>query len=276
MDISLVSLLFFIIITVAYFLALKPKLTLEQLGAECYNDYKNSIFPKLALYLLIVSLVQFILNTTYLTNKCGGDVKSNIAVAALYTIFPWLIIFGIIIAVLIIFPGFKSAFSDVLGYFAVAGSAKELFANILVDANINEKISQIDDAQKKADMTTAAEAITKMLGNKSILINQITPDNFLKTWGLLKPLMKDTITGSVELENQAKLLDLIVLKDNIGEAFWYVYTAILISSIVYYNLANRGCVKTAAQIKANYDEYMTDNEATNTDGTTTTTTNTAS
>lgn len=277
MDISLVSLIFFIIITVAYFLALKPKLTLEQLGPECYNDYKNSIFPKLALYLLIVSLVQFILNTTYLTNKCGGEVKSNIAVAALYTIFPWLIIFGIIIAVLIIFPGFKSAFSDVLGYFAVAGSAKDLFANILVDANINEKISQIDDAQKKADMTTAAEAITKMLGNKSILINQITPDNFLKTWGLLKPLMKDTITGSVELENQAKLLDIIVLKDNIGEAFWYVYTAILISSIVYYNLANRGCVKTAAQIKASYDEYMTDNEATNTDGTTTTTTtNTAS
>jgi hypothetical protein len=275
MDISLVSLLFFIIITVAYFLALKPKLTLEQLGPECYNDYKNSIFPKLALYLLIVSLVQFILNTTYLTNKCGGEVKSNIAVAALYTIFPWLIIFGIIIAVLIIFPGFKSAFSDVLGYFAVAGSAKELFANILVDANINEKISQIDDAQKKADMTTAAEAITKMLGNKSILINQITPDNFLKTWGLLKPLMKDSITGTIELENQAKLLDIIVLKDNIGEAFWYVYTAILISSIVYYNLANRGCVKTAAQIKTNYDEYMTDNEATNTNGTTTTT-NTAS
>ena len=278
MDISLVSLLFFIIITIGYFILLKPKLTLEQLGPECYGDYKNSIFPKLALYLLIVTLVQFILNTIYLTNNCDGNVNSNIGVAALYTIFPWLIIFGVIIAVLIIFPGFKTAFSDVLGYFAVAGSAKELFANILVDANINQKISQIDDPEKRADMATAAEAITKMLGNKSILINQITPDNFLKTWGLLKPLMKDTITGTIETENQAKLLDLIVLKDNIGEGFWYVYTAILISSIVYYNLANRGCTKTAEQIKANYDDYMASNETTNTTGTTPTTptTNTAS
>jgi len=270
MDISLVSLLFFIIVTVAYFLALKPKLTLEQLAPDCYSDYKNSIFPKLALYLLIVCLVQFVLNSIYLTNKCGGEVKSNIGVAALYTFFPWLIIFGIIIAVLVIFPGFKTAFSDVLGYFAVAGSAKELFSTILVDANINQKISQLDDAEKRANMATAAEAITKMLGNKSILINQITPDNFLKTWQLLKPLMKDTITGNIETENQSKLLGLIVLKDNIGEAFWYIYTAILISSIVYYNLANRGCTKTAAQIKANYDKYMEESTADATDTTNTT------
>ena len=129
-------------------------------------------------------------------------------------------------------------------------------------------------------MMSAAEAITKMLGNKAILINQITPDNFLKTWGLLKPLMKPNITGDIEIENQAQLLELIVLKDNIGEAFWYVYTAILISSIVYYNLANRGCIPSVSQIKANYDKYMTDNETNNTTGTTgttgTTTTNKAS
>jgi len=271
MDISLVSLLFFIIITIAYFLVLKPKLTLQLLAPDCYNDYKNSIFPKLALYLLIVCIVQFILNTTYLTNKCGGEVRNNIGVAALYTFFPWLIIFGVIIAILIVFPGFKSAFSDVLGYYAVANSAKSLFANILIDANLDQKVSQIDDPERRADMMSAAEAITKMLGNKAILINQITPDNFLKTWGLLKPLMKPNITGDIETENQAQLLELIVLKDNIGEAFWYVYTAILISSIVYYNLANRGCVPSVSQIKANYDKYMTDNEKTNT-----TTTNTAS
>jgi hypothetical protein len=196
------------------------------------------------------------LNTTYLTNKCGGEVRNNIGVAALYTFFPWLIIFGVIIAILIVFPGFKSAFSDVLGYYAVANSAKSLFANILIDANLDQKVSQIDDPERRADMMSAAEAITKMLGNKAILINQITPDNFLKTWGLLKPLMKPNITGDIETENQAQLLELIVLKDNIGEAFWYVYTAILISSIVYYNLANRGCVPSVSQIKANYDKYI--------------------
>ena len=262
MDISLLSLLFFIIITIGYFLALKPKLTLDQLEPDCYNDYKNSIFPKLALYLLIICLSQFLLNTAYLTNKCGGEVKNNIGPAALYTFFPWLIIFGIIIAILIIFPGFKSAFSDVIGYFAIAGSAKTLFANIMLDADLNAKIEATDET-KRAAITSAADTLVKMLGNKSILINQITPDNFLGSWGLLEPLMKDKIKADPNVLNtyKAQLLDLVVLKDNIGEAFWYVYTAILISSVVYYNLASRGCVKSAAQIKAGYDKYQEEQAA---------------
>lgn len=265
MDVSLQSLLYFILITIAYFLALKPKLTLEQLAPDCYPDYKNSIFPKLALYLLIVCLIQFLLNTAYLTTKCGGEVKNNIGAAALYTFFPWLIIFGIMIAVLIIFPGFKSAFSDVIGYFAIAGGAKALFANILVNTDVSESLALETNSEKKAQLMGAAEAITKMLGNKSILINQITPDNFMKFWGLLRPLMKEDITANEEIEttNKAQLLAMVVLKDNIGEAFWYVYTAILISSIVYYNLANRGCVKSVEQIKAGYDEYLKNQEATN-------------
>ena len=256
MDVSLQSLLFFIIITIGYFIVIKPTLTLQQLAPDCYQEYKNSIFPKLALYLLIVCFVQFLLNTAYLTGKCGGEVKNNIGTAALYTLFPWLIIFGIMIAALIIFPGFKSAFSDVIGYFVIAGGATELFANIMENTDINEKIVATPDPTKQAELRSAADAIIKLLGNKSILINQITPDNFTEFWKMLKPLMKDTIVGPVEIESQEKLLSMVVLKDNIGEAFWYVYTAILISSIVYYNLANRGCVKSVEQIKAGYDEYL--------------------
>ena len=32
------------------------------------------------------------------------------------------------------------------------------------------------------------------------LINQITPDNFMKFWGLLRPLMKEEITSNEEIE----------------------------------------------------------------------------
>ena len=256
MDVSLQSLLFFIIITIGYFIVIKPTLTLQQLAPDCYQEYKNSIFPKLALYLLIVCFVQFLLNSAYLTTKCGGEVKNNIGTAALYTLFPWLIIFGIMIAALVIFPGFKSAFSDVIGYFVIAGGATELFSNIMENTDINEKIVATPDPTKQAELRSAADAIIKLLGNKSILINQITPDNFTEFWKMLKPLMKDTVVGPVEIESQEKLLSMVVLKDNIGEAFWYVYTAILISSVVYYNLANRGCVKSVEQIKAGYDKYL--------------------
>jgi hypothetical protein len=158
------------------------------------------------------------------------------------------------IAVLIIFPGFKSAFSYVLGYFAISGGAADLFTKIMKNNDITGQ-NQAPDPK----LTAALEAVDKILDNNSILINKITPDNFIEMWHTLTPLMKDDVTANVnQMGDQYKsdLLALVVKKDNIGEAFWYIYTAILISSIVYYNLANRGCVKSVEQIKAGYDEYQ--------------------
>jgi hypothetical protein len=244
-------------------MVLKPKLTIDKLGPDCFNDYKSSIFPKLALYLLAVCLTQFLLNTAYLNGKCGGTSKDNIGIAALYTFIPWTVIFGSMIAVLIIFPGFKSAFSDVIGYFAISGSAKDLFNDILVNKEIQESINN-DDPANKAVFEKAADAITKMVGDKSILINKMTPDNFTDFWDTLFPLMKPDITSNADMltDYKSQLLNLVVLKENIGEALWYVYTALLIASIVYYNLANVGCVQSVSQIKASHDEYIKTQEET--------------
>ena len=118
----------------------------------------------------------------------------------------------------------------------------------------------MQDPAKKNELMLAAEAIMKICGNKSILINQIYPENFNTIWDLLKPLLKDPTTYE-NIEVKQSLLDLVVLRDNVGEALWYIYTAILVSSIVYYNLATRGCVKDIKAIKANYDEYLKDQEA---------------
>ena len=265
MDISFQSLLFFIIITIIYFVFPsigKPQLTLSDLETE---DSKMNFYYKniksLAFYLGIVVVSQLFLNIGYLMAKCGGSLDKNIGAAALFTFIPWILIFGVMLAVLIIFPGFKSAFSDVIGYYVVAGGANDIFGSILMGTDLNEMIENTQNSEKKKELTQAAEAIIKICGNKSILINQINPDNFLELWNTLKPLMLPDSFENIELKTQ--LLDLVVLKDNIGEAFWYVYTAILISSIVYYNLATRGCVKNISQIKADHDAYIkTQEEAT--------------
>jgi hypothetical protein len=195
--------------------------------------------------------------------KCGGTSKDNIGIAALYTILPWTVIFGTMLAVLIIFPGFKSAFSDVIGYFVVSSGAKDIF-----DAIMNTDLQKdVDNAQKTGqstgDLEKAAKALTQMVdNNQSILINKMTPDNFADFWSTMRPLMKPTIRSTASIENDYKtqMLNLVVLKDNIGEAIWYVYTALLISSIVYYNLANVGCKKSVEQIKASHDEYVQQQE----------------
>jgi hypothetical protein len=265
MDISFQSLIFFIIITIIYFAFPsigKPELKLIDLTEEGVSlNYYNKNIRSLAFYLGLVVVSQLFLNIGYLMSKCGGSLDKNIGAAALFTFIPWILIFGVMIGVLIIFPDFKSAFSNVIGYYVVAGGANDIFGSILLGTDLNEMIETTKDETEKNKLTKAAEAIIKICGNKSILINKMNPNNFLQIWETLKPLM---VTGSYEnLEIKQKLLDLVILKDNIGEAFWYLYTSILISSIVYYNLATRGCVKSVDQIKSEHDNYIKKEEELN-------------
>lgn len=255
MDISFLSLIFFTIVTIIYFSFPsigKPHLTLSDLNNDSSTYYSKNLYS-LGFYLGVVIFSQFFLNIGFLTSKCQGSIDQNISTAALYTFIPWLLIFGVLMGFLIIYPGFKTAFSDVIGYFVVAGSANKIFSSIMLGSDLNEMINKTDDPSKKDELTKAAEAIIKICGNKSILINQMNTNNFMEIWDTLKPLM---ISGSYENQDlKQQLLDLVILKDNIGEALWYIYTAILISSIVYYNLETNGCVKTVNQIKAEQDAY---------------------
>ena len=262
MDISLISLLIFTVITMVYFLAPsigKPELFLSDLmSEESKADYYSRTLKSLAFYLGVVIVTQFFLNTNYLMSKCGGSLDKNIGAAALFTFIPWLLIFGVMLAVLLIFPGFKSAFSDVIGYYVVSGPANDIFGSILLSSDLNEMIEKTSDPNKKHELTQAAEAIVKICGNKSILINQMNPENFLEIWNVLKALMVPGVYENMQIKK--KLLELVVLKDNIGEALWYIYTSILISSIVYYNLATRGCIKSVDQIKSDHDAYIEQQE----------------
>lgn len=265
MDISFQSLIFFIIITILYFAFPsigKPQLTLTDISNEGINpEFYSRNIKSLAFYLGVVVISQLFLNIGYLMSKCGGSLDKNIGAAALFTFIPWILMFGVMLAILIMFPGFKSAFSDVLGYYAVSNSANDLFSSILIGTDINEQIETSSDPSRKQELTKAAEAIMKICGNKSILINQMNPENFINIWDNLKPLMLPNAYENTDIKQQ--LLNLVVLKDNIGEAFWYVYTAILISSIVYYNLATRGCVKSVDQIKSDHDAYIKQQEEAN-------------
>ena len=89
----------------------KPQLTLNDL----INDVNKSVYyskhmKSLAFYLGLVVVSQLLLNVVYLMSKCGGSLDKNILTAAIFTFIPWILIFGVLLAVLIIFPVFKSAF----------------------------------------------------------------------------------------------------------------------------------------------------------------------
>ncbi len=270
MDTSYISVFIFLITTILFYLVLKPKMKIETLNdAAMMSKYSSTKYMGLGIYLLLVVVTQFAVNAYYVINTCGGSSTTNIGYAFIVTFIPWIFIFGILMVVLIMFPGIKSAFSNVVGYFIVASSANGVLTELLVNTDVNRTIK--DDPsltpEQKLSYQTAADAIIKLCGNMSILINQIVPENFNKIWtSILTPLMKEkyqpTVNNGVTNENteslalKQKLLDIVILRDNIGEGMWFLYTAILLTSVVQYKITSRGCVQDLKDIQQNQQNYI--------------------
>jgi hypothetical protein len=180
--------------------------------------------------------------------------------AGVLTFLPWILIFGVLVVILTVYPGFKSAFSDVVGYYYVSSSANKVLTELLVNKDIEKKILEDNQMtpEKKEALESAADAIIKICGNTSILINQIVPSNFDEYWSILKPLMKDKY--KVESEETKKiqndLFELVVTRDNVGESMWYIYTGLLLTSIVQLKITTRGCVSNPKTMEANYQKFL--------------------
>jgi hypothetical protein len=221
----------------------------------------KSGYTNLGIYLFIVIITQIVINIYNITSDCGGNTVDNIGPAALLTFFPWSLIFGVLIIVLILYPGFKIAFSDVIGYFYVANSANNLLTELLIDKDVEDEMNQGNvDTKSKIAIQNAADIIIKIAGNRSILINQIVPDNFNNFWTTLRPLMKTKFQlESPETEDiKDKFFKIVVTRDNVGEAMWFIYTGILVVSLVQLNITNRGCVSDAATMEKNYQAFLDD------------------
>lgn len=262
---SYINIIVFLIITIFYFIGLKPKITFEILGSDSLLiSYTKKKLLSLAIYLLLVILTQFILNTYSITLTCGGSVPQNMGTAGLVTIVPWTLIFGGMIAILMAFPGFISAFSDVVGFYFVSNSASNILDELLVNAQVYKEIEASSEGSKEklTALQATASLVTKLTGNMGLLINKIVPSNFIQFWSLLQPLMKEQYKNndsSYDMRN--KLLNLAVTRENIGEGMWFIYTGIILVSIIQYHLASRGCTNNLATMQANYAKFQAQEEA---------------
>jgi hypothetical protein len=258
---SYLNIVTFLLTTLFYYLALKPALpyTLYS-NKEEYKSYISNSYMYLAIYVLLVIVIQFMVNSSIIASNCGGNITENMGAAGILTFLPWILIFGVLVLILTIYPGFKSAFSDVVGYYYVSGSATKLLTELLVNKDIEKKIVEDPNMtpEKKESIESAADAIIKICGNTSILINQIVPSNFDQYWGILTPLMKDKYqAGGPEADKMKNdLFELVVTRDNVGEAMWYIYTGLLLTSIVQLKITNRGCASNPKTMEANYQKFL--------------------
>jgi len=288
---SYLNIVMFLVTTLFYYMALKPTLTYDIVSnPETYTSFVSSNYMYLGVYLLLVMMVQFLVNASIITTTCGGSVSENMGAAGAFTFIPWLLIFGVIVIVLVIYPGFKSAFSDVIGYYYVSTKANELLIELLASQGIEsapasapapatapatETISPTappasaflgpkgQTGGTKEELQKASDLILKICGNTSILINQMVPSNFDSYWKLLNPLKKDKyqMKNGDEISNDAQqlkkqLFDLVVTRDTIGEALWYIYTGLLLTSIVQLKITSRGCATNPQTMEANYAKFQ--------------------
>lgn len=364
MDNSVVNFIIFLIFTGIYFTKIRGKATLQDYSSDAgIESYYNSVNMSLLLYFGITLLSQLITNVIVIMNMCGGSIKQNLGYTALITFIPWILIFGVIIILLISFPNFKNAFSDVVGYYSISTRANEILLELLNHSNsmkgetetiVNENmdgppsIPSTDTNVEKLNkleneiQRESTNLIAEIFSNLSLLINKITPVNFNEYWDTLRPLMKpqyaslnneqdkycyllsdissfsdylkksrDSTTGNntnagesatpaivqtpvtmvggtkryvkacmqkmmvggdptLNIDNGAQfqvlqkygdlkqqMLNLVIYRDNIGEAMWYIYTGLLLSTILKYNINNRGCVKSVTQIQSNLNTALT-------------------
>jgi hypothetical protein len=257
----------FILTTYVYYILLKPVLTYDKLTdeTELTRHFSNS-YTFLAIYFFSVIIIQCIVNMNVISQKCGGSVSENVGYAGMITIVPWTLIFGVLMIVLTIYPGFKSAFADVIGYYWVSSSANKLITELLIDRDVEKQLSENMNQTNKDDIDRAADAIIKICGNTAVLINQMTPNNFQNFWEILNPLKKkqyrvgsSNYNESETIQKRNQLFELVVSKDNIGEAMWFLYTGILVTSVVQLKISARGCANNVKTMEANYQKFR-DNE----------------
>jgi hypothetical protein len=258
---SYLNIVTFLLTTLFYYLAIKPSFTYDiSVDPQKSKQYISTSYMYLAIYLLLVMVIQFMVNASIISSTCGGSITENMGAAGVFTFLPWTLIFGVVILILTIYPGFKSAFSDVVGYFWISTSANKIITELLVDPDIQKKIDSDNTStpEQKEAMQSAADAIIKICGNTSVLINQIVPTNFNSYWSILTPLMKDKYKqpGAETDKMKNELFELVVSRDNVGESMWYMYTGILLTSLVQLKMTTRGCANNPQTMEQNYQKFL--------------------
>ncbi|RZD40574.1 MAG: hypothetical protein CXT73_06395 [Methanobacteriota archaeon] len=135
-----------------------------------------------------------------------------------------------------ILPGWKSPFSNTIGYLTVymlgVGGA---FSDLL--------------KSKKTDGVNLGPLIQKICDNQAIVINEITPFNFEL---FLNKMNKDKLLKSGYRNKSAyhKLWEFVVLKDSIAEFMWIGLCGALVISTTFNALLEISCDIPTAQRKA--------------------------
>ncbi len=191
----------FLAITIIYFkssylgkVSYKPFLFYPKKSEE-QTKYKLSNYSRTFFYFLLIFVIQICIAWSVVSaTNCSMTNDKGKVINEVFksTAFPWLFIFGLLMVVVLLKQNVKSVFSNVYGYMWVSSSVNSHLVAILKNAKeVNTLAGSVTPGQPPNVLQNTADAILKICGNTGILVNQITPDNFIDYMKMLQPLMKD-------------------------------------------------------------------------------------
>jgi hypothetical protein len=203
------------------------------------------------IYFILILISQFILNIYLAKQMCNSP--SNVGTAAIATIIPWVLIFGLLNLLLTMFPGWLAAFSNTIGY-AVASI-------VGVSSLFTEKLLNVGTPPNK----DAFKVIQNILSDPSTIINTLNDENIVNFWNKsvdrnvqlfrngLKPI-EDINANNSPLFYELKKY--IMLKNLVSYFIWYLLTGILITSISYNYMLTVPCIQSPKQARAAAAQFL--------------------
>lgn len=225
------SIMIFLILTLAYSIF------------KYYSKSAESVKIWTFIYFLILIVVQFFINLGLTSEICGF---TQYTIALKTTLIPWVLIFGTLYVLLLIFPSWLSPFSNTIGYFfAYISGVNGFLRSILKDR---------DSFKLNKGESNMIHAINNVYDDKSLLINSMNTTNLPYWWQSMKQggLLKSGVGES----HYNELLGYIKMKTNISEFIWYALTGTLTSSISYNYILNSGCTQSAKEMEKRHEKYL--------------------
>lgn len=200
------------------------------------NTNNQSMLISTICYIIIIIVGEFIINMNLTTSKCKHQ---NWSLAFIITVVPWVLMFGIVILMLIIYPGWKAPFSNTFGYGIARLAGSKSVMEQLFPPN--------KDTSGTGNNSEIAQSLAYIYTDQSILMNEVTVENFDNFWQKTEPIRDTTL--SVEKMNDLKssFRKLIQLKDIVAEYVWYMLTGSLVVAVGYNYLLTASCESTAKQ-----------------------------
>ena len=219
---------FFIIVTTLYFV-------LSYILCKPSRGSKAQTFGLMlaVCYYIIVLFGQYIINLMTTYRMCNEHYQY--LTAAYITLVPWVLIFGILNLMLLIFPGWLTPFSNTFGYgMTVALGIKKVIRNVFKEQGT---------VQGQSDKAT--EALNYIYGNQSLLVNEITMQNFDEFLVSMKTLLK----VAADSKEVVILKNLIFLKESVAQYMWFLLTGSLVIAVATNSIINSSCNYSEESLK---------------------------